>query len=147
MRNLFAACLILAAVAVGCGPSREQLLVGRWNCSGSSKGFSVTGEVEYVTNGRTTQTFEVSGAESGNTIEFSSIAHGTWSIEGDQLVETVDKFTVVEWAVNDQRLPASSFPSEISEAFVGAASGSDIERLTQNMLITRVGSDHVSCSR
>lgn len=148
MRRLPRITTAILFVVLSCSPhqSHDELL-GRWNCAGSSDGFSFTGDVEYVANGRTSQTFEVRGTTSGNRLEFSSVSHGTWSIESGQLVETVDKFTVVTLAVNGQQVPVSQLSPEFSKAFIGTSTGSEIERLTHTMLITRNGPDHVSCSR
>jgi len=138
---------LLMLTLLGCGDSKEETLIGRWNCNGNARGLTYSGETEYVANGRSTSTFEIRGNDSGNSFQFTGVSNGTWSVKGDQLLESVEKFTVVTFQVNGQQVPASSFPAQLAEALEGASAGSTIEKLSNNILIARSGADHVSCSR
>lgn len=130
-----------------CSKAPKDLIVGVWSCNAKENSMTMSGDYEYVSNGTTNLTFEAQGYESGTKLSFSGIAQGTWSIKKNELLEKLEKLTIVSFSVDGKNLSPESLPEEIKNALVGASTGTNIIQLDERVLLLQNGSTQITCTR
>ena len=132
---------------VGCSKSKQELLVGHWECNGQEEGMRFSGTMEYVSNGKSNAMMEMSGNESGVPILFELMAQGTWEINDTELLESIQKLTVTRFSVGGKELPPENFPQEMKDALIGVSSGSEIIQLDERVLLVKNAGTQTTCLR
>jgi len=132
---------------VGCSKSKQELLVGHWECNGQEEGMRMSGTMEYVSNGKSNAMMEMSGNESGVPILFEMMAQGTWEINDTELLESIERLTVTRFSVGGKELPPENFPQEMKDALVGFSTGSEIIQLDARVLLAKNSGTQITCSR
>lgn len=131
----------------GCTKSQEELLIGSWECSSAEDGMTISADVEYVRNGKSTAGIEMTGQESGVAISIAGLGQGSWEITDGELVETIDKFNFLSFTVGGEELPPETVPPELKDSIVGASAGSEIIQLDEQVLITKNAGTKYTCTR
>lgn len=139
--------IVMMLTFIGCSKSKQELLIGHWECNGKDKGMKFSGTVEYVSNGKSNTVMEMSGSESGVPFLVEVIGQGTWKVNDVELIESIEKLTVTRFSADGKDLPPDNFPQEMKNALVGVSSGSEIIQLDDRMLITKNADTQITCSR
>ena len=137
-----AACVMVAACGGGQGD-----LVGNWECKYSANGMSFESDSTYLSNGRTSGNFVMSGSDSGNQLEMSGTYTGTWDLEGDQLTETAERMTIVTFSVNGRVVNDPALISRFEQSMVGQSDVAEIKALTSDTFVTSSSEGTTTCSR
>jgi hypothetical protein len=146
--NIKSTAAIMGIVLLGgCFESNEEKIIGYWNCQLSAATGSGTGLTQYVSGGDWSGEAELNLVEDGISMSIAVVGAGTWSIDGDEIIERTTNMSVMELVVGGVTVPPSSLPSEFLETIMASATASTIVTFDDDNLIMRNPDQTATCRR
>ena len=113
-------------------------IAGHWRCVADNSETSLVADVEYVPNGDTNISFEMTERQDGIRLDMSGFTVGTWEIDGNMLIEKTKDIMIHRLLLNDEEVPedeSSAYLAELKRLMTQSSTAMEIVTLEDDMLI------------
>lgn len=132
-------------------PSRYAQLIGSWACAAQTPSGSMTVTTTYRPDGTFISLGTNHDTSGGRDLYFVITGGGTWSINGDQLIETGSGFDMIWGRLNGQPIiPDTDLWNNMSNAMRGVIGQQNIRRidaLSATSITLSIGGSAITCPR
>lgn len=145
-RFVLALCFAVAA----CGnqaESREDLLVGEWSCLVTLPDQVNRIEMDYAPDGRRSALLDREFTRAGSRGTLSARTTGTWAIEGDELIETIDDAIILSAIENGVPIENPAMIDYLQSSLAGHRSKAQIINLDENSMRLGTTTATAECTR